>query len=61
MDYGRYIFLLNNGVLQEGIYDSFAHPHGTAIKVCYDYDFGYFDYISESEILGYRSVYEVHG
>ncbi len=53
VDYGGYIFLLTTGDLQEGFYDSYAHPHGTAVKVCYDYGDESFEYYSDSEILGH--------
>ena len=53
VDYGVYFFILPNGVIREGMYDSYAHPIGTAIKVCYDYAGEYFTYYNISEILGY--------
>lgn len=52
-DYGLYFFFLPNGMIREGMYDSYPHPIGTAIKVCYDYAGEYFTYYDSSEILGY--------
>lgn len=51
--YGVYFFFLPGGVIREGYYDSYAHPVGTAIKVCYDYAGEYFTYYDSSEIIGY--------
>ena len=51
--YGVYFFILPSGIIREGMYDSYAHPIGTAIKVCYDYAGEYFTYYDGSEILGY--------
>ena len=53
VDYGVYLFILSSGVIREGMYDSYAYPIGTAIKVCYDYAGEYFTYYNSSEILGY--------
>ena len=53
VDYGVYFFVLPSGVIREGMYDSYAHPTGTAIKVCYDYGGEYFTYYDSSKILGY--------
>ena len=52
-DYGLYFFFLPNGAIREGYYDSYAHPVGTAIKVCYDYAGEHFTYYNVSEITGY--------
>lgn len=52
-DYGVYFFILPSGVVREGMYDSYPHPIGTAIKVCYDYGGEYFTYYDSSEIIGY--------
>ena len=60
VDYGLYIFFLPNGVMQEGRYDSYAHPVGTAIKVCYDYEGELFTYYDVSEITGYIQVINVN-
>lgn len=51
--YGVYFFFLPGGVIREGYYDSYAHPVGTAIKVCYDYAGEHFTYYNVSEIIGY--------
>lgn len=53
VEYGVYFFVLPSGEIREGMYDSYAHPTGTAIKVCDDYAGEYFTYYDSSKIQGY--------
>ena len=52
-NYGVYFFIFPSGEIREGMYDSYAYPTGTAIKVCYDYAGEHFTYYNVSEIIGY--------
>ena len=53
VEYGVYFFVLPSGEIREGMYDSYVHPTGTAVKVCHDYVGEYFTYYDSSKILGY--------